>query len=338
MALRTRLTERFNLELPIISAPMGFVAGGRLAAAVSQAGGLGLIGGGYGDATWLEREFAAAGNARVGCGFITWSLAKNPALLASVLAHTPAALMLSFGAPESFAEAVKESGAALICQVQNMAHAREAVAAGADVIVAQGTEAGGHGARRSTLTLVPEIASYLAQAAPETLLVAAGGIADGRGLAAALMLGADGVLIGSRLVASSEALVPAGFHDAILAADGDGTVRTSVIDVVRGFDWPDEFDGRTLPTPFIAEWHGREGELRQSDLAAREGARYWDGFQRGDVGHTGVFMGEAAGLIHDVRPAGAIVRQMTDEAEQLLSGGWRRVPETSARRSYAQAR
>src|SRR3974390_1569295 len=103
MALRTRLTEALGIEHPIISAPMGFAAGGKLAAAVTGAGGLGLIGGGYGDAEWLEREFSEAQNARVGCGFITWSLAKNPALLDLALEHSPAAIMLSFGALMPFA-------------------------------------------------------------------------------------------------------------------------------------------------------------------------------------------------------------------------------------------
>jgi nitronate monooxygenase len=94
MGIRARLTETLGIKLPILSAPMGFVAGGQLAAAVTAAGGLGIIGGGYGDADWLDREFAAAGNARVGCGFITWSLAKQPELLGHVLAHAPAVLML----------------------------------------------------------------------------------------------------------------------------------------------------------------------------------------------------------------------------------------------------
>ena len=246
MRLRTRLTERFDIEHPIISAPMGMIAGGRLAAAVSNAGGLGLIGGGYGDGGWLEREFSAAGNARVGCGFITWSLAQQPELLDQVLARQPAAMMLSFGPVADFAAQIRQSGVPVICQVQSMAHAREAVGAGAEVIVAQGGEAGGHSGSRSTFTLVSEVADYLAKAAPDTLLVAAGGVADGRSLAAALMLGADGVLIGSRLVASSEALTPSGFHDAIIAADGDATVKTSVIDLVRNYHWPDEFSGRAL--------------------------------------------------------------------------------------------
>ena len=125
-------------------------------------------------------------------------MARQPDLLDQVLAHAPAVLMLSFGDPKPFAPAIHAAGSRLICQVQTIAHTQAALECGADIIVAQGSEAGGHGAARATLTLVPEVADLLARASPTTLLVAAGGIADGRGLAACLMLGADGVLLGSR--------------------------------------------------------------------------------------------------------------------------------------------
>jgi nitronate monooxygenase len=171
MALHTRLTELLDIEHPILSAPMAFAAGGKLAAAVTAAGGLGLIGGGYGDAEWLKRELAEAGNARVGCGFITWSLAKCPELLDPVLARLPAAVMLSFGSPLPFGQQIKAAGAKLICQVQNIEHAHAAVDVDADIVVAQGAEAGGHGLVRSTFTLVPEVADYLAKVAPSTVLV-----------------------------------------------------------------------------------------------------------------------------------------------------------------------
>ena len=120
MALYTRLTEMLSIEHPIISAPMAFAAGGKLASAVTAAGGLGLIGGGYGDAEWLKREFAEARNTWVGCGFITWSLAKRPELLELVLAHSPAAVMLSFGSPVPFAPRIKCAGAKLISYGQNI--------------------------------------------------------------------------------------------------------------------------------------------------------------------------------------------------------------------------
>ncbi|MFN3623059.1 MAG: nitronate monooxygenase [Hyphomicrobium sp.] len=174
MPLTTRLTKTLGLRHPIISAPMAFAAGGKLASAVSSAGGLGLIGGGYGDAQWLEIELQNAGNAAVGCGFITWSLKKQPHLLDLALAHDPRAVFLSFGDPEPFAARVKDHGAMLICQVQTRRDAERAIDCGADIVVAQGAEAGGHGELRATLTLVPEVADLVAAKAPATLLCAGG--------------------------------------------------------------------------------------------------------------------------------------------------------------------
>jgi nitronate monooxygenase len=314
--IRTRLTERLAIRHPVLLAPMGGVAGGRLAAAVTQAGGLGLIGGGYGDADWLDREFVAAGNARIGCGFITWSLANQPHLLDRVLAHAPAALMLSFGDPTPFVPAIRAAGSTLICQVQSIAHTRAALEAGADIIVAQGTEAGGHGAVRATLTLVPEVADLLARESPDTLLVAAGGIADGRGLAAALMLGADGVLIGSRFWATPESLIHPNHQRAALAANGDATVRQSAADIARGYDWPAEFNGRVLATAFVRRWHGRAAEQRAQAEAARPA--YLAALAEGRTQDAGIFVGEAIGLMQTVSPVGTIMDDLIAQAERLL--------------------
>src|SRR5579884_4182224 len=310
MALRTRLTDLLGIEHPIVLAPMGFASGGRLAAAVTAAGGLGLIGGGYGDREWLEREFAAAGNARIGCGFITWSLQTKPDLLDFVLERAPAAVMLSFGPPAVFTARIKASGAVLICQVQTLEHAREAVDCGADIVVAQGAEAGGHGMLRGTITLVPEIADYLADAAPQTVLLAAGGIADGRGLAAALMLGADGVLIGSRFWASEEALVHPSLQARGVAASGDQTIRTTVVDIVRGLAWPAGFTARVVKNRFVEEWHGREADLSEPARREQERQRYFSAMESGDAENTGVWIGEAAGLIHELEPAARLVQRI----------------------------
>lgn len=318
-ALRTRLVESLGIEHPIISAPMAFAAGGKLAAAVSSAGGFGLIGGGYGDEAWLAREFANAGVARIGCGFITWSLATKPDLLDVALAHQPVAIMLSFGSPAPIAQRIKRSGAKLICQVQSMRHAREAVAADADIVVAQGSEAGGHGDVRSTMTLVPEVADFLAREAPHVILVAAGGIADGRGLAAALMLGAEGALIGSRFWASSEALVHRNLQERACAADGDATIRTTVVDVARRIAWPAPFTARVMKNRFVNDWLGRERELAEPEVAEREKQRYQTAMECGDADNTGVWVGEATGIISDVRSAGDIVREIVDDAERRLS-------------------
>ena len=223
--LSNRLTRALNIRHPIVSAPMAFAGGGALAAAVSRAGGLGLIGGGYGDPAWLQDQFDAAKDQRVGVGFITWSLRKSPSLLTEVLEHRPAAVMLSFGDPRPFVDEIRTTRAIVICQCQDMHHVADAVGVGADVVVAQGAEAGGHGALRGTLSFVPEVANFLVKHTTNTMLLAAGGIADGRGLAAALMLGADGVLIGTRLWAAKEALVKEGHHNAIIESNGDGTLR-----------------------------------------------------------------------------------------------------------------
>jgi nitronate monooxygenase len=310
--LATRLTRALNLKHPIVSAPMAFAAGGALAAAVTRAGGLGLIGGGYGDATWLKEQFALTQGERVGVGFITWSLARSPALLHEALQHRPVAVMLSFGDPRPFADDIRNAGAALICQCQELSHVRDALDAGADIVVAQGAEAGGHGALRGTLTFVPEVADFLAANAPDTLLLAAGGIADGRGLAAALVLGADGALMGTRFWACAEALVKEGHHRAILQTSGDGTLRTRVPDIVRQLPWPPGFTARVRRNTFTQNWHGREDALKAA--AAQEGPRYREAFEAGDPEHTAVWFGEAAGLIHSIVPAAKIVEDTVGEA------------------------
>ncbi len=315
--LRSRLTERLKLVHPVISAPMGFAAGGKLAAAVSAAGGLGLIGGGYGDEAWLRQQFAAAGNQHVGCGFITWSLARQPHLLDIALEHAPDAMFLSFGDPEPFAGPVKRAGVPLICQIQTLADARHAIEVGADILVAQGAEAGGHGEKRATFTLVPEVADLIAARAPETLLCAAGGVADGRGLAAALALGADGAVIGTRFWASEEALAHPNLQKAAVAASGDDTLRSRIIDMVRGLDfWPARNDLRTLKSATTDRWHGREAELRA--VADAEVRRYAEAAAAGDAQTVSPIVGEAIGLIHEIAPAGKILEDLVGEAEEIL--------------------
>lgn len=315
--LSNRFTRKLNIRHPIVSAPMAFAGGGALAAAVGRAGGLGLIGGGYGDPVWLEDQFIAAGDQLVGVGFITWSLRKSPSFLTDVLKHRPAAVMLSFGDPRPFANEIRQAGALLICQCQNMEHVEDAVDVGADVVVAQGAEAGGHGALRGTLTFVPEVADFLIERASDTLLLAAGGIADGRGLAAALMLGADGVLVGTRLWASREALVKEPHHTAILESNGDGTLRTRVADIARQIPWPSGFTARIRRNAFTDRWNGREDELESSLVV--EGPRYGQAFADGDPDNTGVWFGEAAGLVHAIEPAAVIVERMVAEASLHLT-------------------
>ncbi len=299
---------------------MAAVSGGALAAAVSRAGGLGLIGGGYGDRTWLEREIAAAGNEPVGIGFITWSLARDPDLLDVAFDHAPRAVMLSFGDAGAFLPRVKRRGTPVIVQVQTLEAARRALAEGADVIVAQGTEAGGHGGARATLPLVPAVVD-IAGTVP---VVAAGGIGDGRGLAAALMLGAAGVLCGSAFYASAESLAGGNAKQAAVAGSGDATSRSALYDVVRGIDWPPEWNTRALENEFSRRWRDDEEGLARN--IATERARYSAAARADDVATAAVFIGEAVDLVRAVRPAGDILRTMISSAEarvhavRMLSG------------------
>jgi nitronate monooxygenase len=291
-------------EKPIVLAPMGFVSGGVLAAAVSHAGGLGLIGAGYGDASWIRREFERAAGARVGVGFITWSLARQPQLLELALGYRPCAVMLSFGDPRPFAEKIRASGAKLICQVQSLAIARQALEAKPDVLVAQGTEAGGHGGERSLFVLLPAVKDI----AGKIPVLAAGGIADRRGTRAAIALGADGVLVGTRFSASHEALTAPRAKERIVQASGDTTVRTTVFDVVRGFDGWSGITGRALRNRFTDAWHGREEALRER--IATEAKAYYAAVDRQDFDTALVFAGEGVDLIRAILPAAEIVRSL----------------------------
>jgi nitronate monooxygenase len=315
MAFRTALTELLGTRHPILLAPMGGVSGGTLAAAVSRSGGLGLLGPGYHDEAWIEREFVAADGVPVGIGFITWHLARHPERLRVALAHRPVAVMLSFGDPAPFAPSIRAAGAKLIVQVQTLGDARAAAALGADVVVAQGAEAGGHGAKRATLPLVPAVVDAIAP----TPVAAAGGIADGRGLAAALVLGAAGVLVGTRFYASQEALGLDAAKARLVENGGDATLRTTVFDLVRGLDWPAVFTGRALANRLSDAWHGREAELQNQVAAERE--RYRAAAEIGDVSRAVVWASEAVDLIHDLRPAAAIVERMVSEANAALERG-----------------
>lgn len=312
----TALTEMFKLRHPIILGPMGAVSGGHLAAAVSNAGGLGLVGGGYGDPVWLRAELSRVTKETAhpwGVGLITWSIDRN--ILDLALAYRPDAFMLSFGDPRPYAAAIKAAGCKLICQVQDVEQARVAREAGADVIVAEGTEAGGHSGDRATLPLVPAVADAVAPVP----VVAAGGIADGRGLAAALMLGAHGALIGTRFYASAEALGQESAKQRIVAAGGEQTARTRVFDIVRGYGWPPIYPGRAIRNRFLERWHGRESELEAA--LETERAAYQASARAGDYDTAVVWAGEAVDLIHSVENAATLVARISAEAEARLHAG-----------------
>jgi len=320
MSIDTPLTALLGIRHPVLLAPMDLVSDARLTAAVSSAGGFGILGGGYGEKAWLEREtgkLRQSASAPFGVGFITWSLAKQPELLDVALNARPRAIMLSFGDPKPFAPRIKAAGALLICQVQSEDMAQAALDAGADILVAQGTEAGGHGASRTTLDIVPAIIDLAAGRVP---VVAAGGIGDGRGLAAMIALGADGVLLGTRFYASQEADGAEEAKRRICAATGGSTTRGIIFDMSRNNVWPAPFTGRCLINDHARRWTGRELELLQNVGAVA--VEYAAARAAGNFDVAAVIAGEAVGLIHDIPPAAEIVDRIVTEADQILLG-WR---------------
>jgi nitronate monooxygenase len=238
----------------------------------------------------------------------------RPGAVEHALTYRPRAVMLSFGDPRPFAEAVHQAGAALIIQVTDLAEARQAIEAGADLIVAQGAEAGGHGGDRGrgTMSFVPVVADL---AAPVPVL-AAGGIADGRGIAAALCLGAAGALIGTRFQATPEALVDPAVTKAIVDGSGEDTQRSRIPDLLRGSPWPSRYPGRTLRDRLTDQWQGREAEL-EADPGAVEA--YRAAIERGELPPTPVWASQAIDLITGLIPAADLVGLLADQAEEALA-------------------
>jgi len=203
----------------------------------------------------------------------------------------------------------------LICQVQSEDMAQAALDAGAAILVAQGTEAGGHGASRATLDIVPAIIDLAAGRVP---VVAAGGIGDGRGLAAMIALGAAGVLLGTRFYASQESDGAEEAKRRICAATGGSTMRGIIFDMSRNNVWPAPFTGRCLINDHVRRWAGRELELLQNVSAVA--AEYAAARAAGNFDIAAVIAGEAVGLIHDIPPAAEIVDRIVTEADQIFLG------------------
>lgn len=313
MTIATTFSRRLALDYPIVLAPMGGVSGGRLAAVVSEAGGLGLVGGGYGDLVWLREQLtlARAGTQRSwGVGLISWSLV--PEVLELALSFKPTVIMLSFGDASKWAPEIKRHGCLLMCQVQDEVGAAAAVAAGADFIVAQGAEAGGHGGSRATLPFVPAVLD-LAGSIP---VLAAGGIADGRGVAAALVLGAQAAVLGTRFYASSEALGNEHLKAVLASSRGSETAKTHVFDVVRGREWPPQFSGRAIRNDFVRTWSDRLPEL--AERAPDVLPMFLQAQAAGDPSQAMIWAGECVDLIKSVESAATLVHDIGKQAESQL--------------------
>lgn len=305
--IRTRFTDLFGLEHPVMSAPMAMHSGGTLAAAVSAAGGMGSFGaiharqgpewvGAQGDLvrSRTERPYAI--------GFITPFLGMFDAHFDAALAARPDAIALSFSDPGDWARRAHDAGCRVICQVQTFADAELAMAAGADVLVAQGNEAGGH---TGTMGLLPLLVG-LVSAYPDVPVLAAGGIADGRTLAAALVAGADGAWLGTAFLATPEAVeINDDLKAAIVASDGSDTVFTRAYDIASRLPWPAGIGERVQRDAFTDEWAEREAELRRDPAQARPG-------------RSPHLYGQSAGFVAAIRPAAEVVHEVSRDAEVVL--------------------
>jgi nitronate monooxygenase len=309
--IRTRFTEMFGLDHPVMSAPMAQHSGGTLAAAVSAAGGLGSFGGVQPEKgpEWIRSEIAtirASTDRPFAVGFITQFIPLVAPLFEATLAEQPAAVTLSFTDPGPWIGPCKDAGAKVICQVQTFEGAELAMAGGADVLVAQGTEAGGH---TGMMSLLPFLAGVV-ERYPGVPVLAAGGISNGRALAAALTAGADGAWLGTVFLATPEAVEVDEIHkQMIVDSDGEDTVFTRAYDIAYGASWPAPIGGRVRRDSFTDEWSEREAELRQktaesaASTAPETSARYY---------------GQSARFVTGIRPAAEVVRSLSEEAERIL--------------------
>jgi NAD(P)H-dependent flavin oxidoreductase YrpB (nitropropane dioxygenase family) len=314
--LRTRVCDLLSIYHPVVLGGMASGTNPALVAAVTGGGGLGILG-----VTFMtpEQQRADVGRIRELTGgpfglnhllaFATEdrfaaTLEARPRVVSTAWAWADQDLRPYFGRAH-------EAGALVMHMVSTAPEAVRAVKAGADLIVAQGTEGGGHVGWIGTLPLVPQVV----QAVAPVPVLAAGGIADGAGLAAALALGAEGVLIGTRFLATPEAPIPAGYKKAILASDGHNTLLTEVADIAFGLVWPGAMS-RVARNRFVERWAGREWEvrLRRGEIARQlRTAR-----ERDDPEESNLQMGQAAGLITEITPAGDIIREIVAEAGRII--------------------
>jgi nitronate monooxygenase len=311
--MRTPLTSRFDLTVPVVGAPMAGAAGGQLAAAISAGGGLGMIGaGGAATPAWIAEQarVAAAGGRAWGVGLLAWVVEANPAQLAAVAELAPPLVSVSFGPYQRHLEPLKRAGCAVATQVGTLEEALAAERAGVDFIVARGGEGGGHG--RNDVATLPLLQAVLDRVSVPVL--SAGGISTPRGLAAVLAAGAAGGWVGTAFLACPEATVVPAARDRIVAAVQTGTSYGRVFDVGLRQAWPPEYGGRALRNAFFERWQGRELELAGDEGAHAELLAALD---RHDFDTACIYAGQGVGLIQRPRPAAEVVADLATAADLL---------------------
>ena len=303
--MRTWLTERFGLSVPVVAAPMAGVSTGRLAAAVSAAGGLGMLG--VGPTSTPDRvrgQCAVAREAgRFGVGLMAWALAQDDALVDVVAGEAPALVSVSYGPYERWIAPLQAAGIVVATQVGTLEEAVAAEQAGVDVLVARGGEGGGHG--RNEVATLPLLQAVLD--AVQVPVLAAGGIGSARGLAAVLAAGSAGAWVGTAFLACTEAATSAGARELLLAAADTDTAYGRVFDVGQRLAWPPEYGGRVLRNAFFDRWVGREDELAGDDVAAAElmAAR-----KDGDFDVACVYAGQGVALLRAELAAADVLAEL----------------------------
>jgi nitronate monooxygenase len=307
------LTERFGLSVPVVAAPMANVSGGRLTGAVSAAGGLGILGAGSAvSADWIRTEgaVAAASGKPYGIGLMAWSVAGHPEHLEAVLELRPALVSLSFGDFTPYVEPLQAAGIVVAMQAGTVADAREGIAAGVEVIVARGAEAGGHGRNEvGTLPLLQAILDLT-----DLPVLAGGGISGARGLAAVLAAGAAGGWIGTAFLTCEEALTPEPSRQALLEADETDTVYGTVFDAASRAGWPDEFGGRALRNEFYDRWEGQESTLKSDDAAHAE---YLTAVRAADPTAASLYAGQGVGALTRSTTAAEVLSTFANYRDHL---------------------
>jgi enoyl-[acyl-carrier protein] reductase II len=313
--LHTPLCDLLGIEFPIIQAGMGMGSSAELAVAVSNAGGLGSLGCFRRPPEDVERQLSII-RQRTDRPFAVNHLVTelDETGFAMTLAAKPPVISFALGDPGELVKRAHDVGSLVVHQITTVPQASEAAERGVDVIIAQGGEAGGYVGAVATLALIPQVVD----AVRPLPVVAAGGIADGRGLAAALVLGAVGVNVGTRFVASEEAQISPIWKQRVVDAAADDAVRVDVLNDVMPSPGAYGYGTvlRSLRTPWIDTWHERRDEARRD--AERLRNEVLPVFKQMRIHELFPTAGQSAGLIGDIMPAGEIVRRMISEARQAL--------------------